>query len=59
MMDRVAGKGRGGVLKGVTLGKLDWVTKKAVARHMTRGTTDAGQRLPKTASYVPESRVER
>jgi hypothetical protein len=36
-------KGRGGewFLKGMKLVKLDWVTKKAVARHMTRGTTDA------------------
>jgi hypothetical protein len=55
-------KGKGGswFLKGVKLIKLDWLTKKAVARHMTRGATDAErQRLPKTASYVPESRVVR
>jgi hypothetical protein len=33
--------GEGWFLKGVKLVKLNWVTKKAVARYMTRGATDA------------------
>jgi hypothetical protein len=56
MMDRVEGKGRGGVLKGVKLGKLDWVTKKAVARHMTRGATDAESGVKDCLKQRPMSR---
>jgi hypothetical protein len=50
------GKGRGRVLKGVKLGKLDWVTKKAVARHMTRGATDAESGVKDCLKQRPMSR---
>ena len=51
-------KGRGGVwfLKGVKLVKLDWVTKKAVARHMTRGATDAESSVKDCLKQRPMSR---
>ena len=50
-------KGRGvWFLKGVKLVKLDWVTKNAVARHMTRGATDAESSVKNRLKQRPMSR---
>ena len=43
-------------MKGVKLVKLDWVTKKAVARHMTRGATDAESSVKDCLKQRPMSR---
>jgi hypothetical protein len=43
-------------LKGMKLGKLDWVTKKVVARHMTRGTTDVESSVKDCLKQRPMSR---
>jgi hypothetical protein len=43
-------------LKGVKLVKLDWVTKRAVARHMTRGATDAESGVKDCLKQRPMSR---
>jgi hypothetical protein len=51
------GKGEGGwFLKLVNLVKLDWVTKKAVARHMTHGATDAESSVKDCLKQRPMSR---
>jgi hypothetical protein len=50
-------KGKGGVfLKGVKLVKLGWVTKKVVARHMTRGATDVESGVKDWLKQRPMSR---
>lgn len=52
-------KGKGGegmFFKGVKLVKLDWVTKKVVAHHMTRGATDAESGVKDCQKQRPMSR---
>jgi len=48
--------GGGWFLKLVKLVKLDWVTKKAVARHMTHGATDAESSVKNCLNQRPMSR---
>ena len=50
------GGGRGGVFQGAMLVKLDWVTKNVVARHMTRGATDAESSVKDCLKQRPMSR---
>ena len=41
---------------GVKLVKLDWVTKKAVARHMSRGAIEAKSSVRDCLKQLPKSR---
>ena len=43
-------------LKNVKLVKLDWMTEKAITRHMTRGVTDAGNNVKNCLKQRPMSR---
>ena len=55
-------KREGWFLKGVKLVKLDWVTKKGVARYMTRDATDVESGFKDCLQQRPnvsESKVER
>jgi hypothetical protein len=49
-------EGGGWFLKRVKLVKLDWVTKKAVARHMTHGATGAESSVKNCLNQRPMSR---
>ena len=55
-MCQFTSNGGGGLLKGVRLVKLDWVTKRAVASHMARGATDAESGVKDCLKQRPMSR---
>jgi hypothetical protein len=49
-------EGEVGFLKSGKLVKLDWVTKRAIARHMTHGATDAESSVKDCLKQRPMSR---